>query len=330
MRLAVVYLGAAAALRLHHAPPALKYPPTSEVELAWLSQTYEELSDWDDGELQDAAIGRATENLRGNWTLSNFHADEPYIAGMRVRVVGKQIFFQPEPPELRALATSDDPAARNQFDLFFRVPAAHALVQLRKTARAFPLPNGTDFIMAFGDICFGKTRSKHEVWGLAPENAADRARADAEPQTADTGRLAPVFHWSNTRSGRKTCNAVTTTGYDWVWWSQNFTDGSAWRLDSTPVPSWTDRTPKLFWRGSSISWDGIRARAARLSLEYPSLVDVRFSESSLDCDKYVTDTAAFNGNNTVADCFKVTSPFLPMSAWTKNKYALEMDGGSTT
>ena len=75
--------------------------------------------------------------------------------------------------------------------MFFRVPAAHALVllhicsagifaptgtgslialtfvsfqvQLRKTAREFPLPNGVDFVMAFGDICFGKTRSKHEV-----------------------------------------------------------------------------------------------------------------------------------------------------------------------
>ena len=65
------------------------------------------------------------------------------------------------------------------------------------------------------------------------------------------------------RSGRKTCNAVTSTGYDWTWWSQNFTEGSTWRLDTTALPPFEERKPALFWRGSSISWDGVRYAAVR-------------------------------------------------------------------
>merc|ERR1740138_2059457 len=148
----------------------------------------------------------------------------------------------------------------------FSIVAAHALTFLSSTMSMFKLPNA-DFTMAFGDFCVGTTRLFHDAWGskkrqdvnVAESPAARGAalsEADDAPElegppnpTITEAFQVPVFQWTSSQSGRKSCNVITMSTYDWNWWGSNFTQGNHWRL-SHPPPLWKTRIGKLVWRGS--------------------------------------------------------------------------------
>jgi hypothetical protein len=227
----------------------------------------------------------------------------------------------------------------------FSIVAAHALGFLTRTLSMYKVPN-VDFTMAFGDFCLGTTRLFHDAWGSVARKDMDTSEAPVAPGAAKSESedapqpdgppnvwiteafQVPVFQWTNTQSGRKACNVVTTSGYDWNWWGSNFTSGSPWRLDAHKMPPWKGRAGKMVWRGLLISQDAVRSRALRLGLRHPELFDIKALD--MDCEKFMVDLQRFNDHNTIADCHAASGNFTPMDRQQQFKYTLDMDGGGST
>jgi len=295
------------------------------VQLQLALQLEKELGRLDlmDGLTKDQAA-KAYMNLYGNWTSTNFAVTNKYLNGLRIKIINREIFFRPEPKELRDLAESNPKVFAEQF----AVPAAHALVFLSKTLKEFSVPD-VDFTISIGDFCLGTVRGLHESWGLMNDPDANKPQKADPPQMTEAFQ-APIFSWNTATGGRKTCNAVTMPTYDWNWWTSNFTHGSWWRLDHFPQPPWEVRQPKLVWRGSLVGEDGIRARALRLGRMYPDLLDIKATNGGISCDKFFAQTKAFTDHNGLSDCLAASAPFLPMEQQLAFRYTLEMDGGSST
>jgi hypothetical protein len=303
----------------------LPSPPSDATQLQQALQLEKELGRLDlmGGLTQDKAA-TAYMNLYGNWTATNFHITNKYLNGLRIQIVNKEIFFRPEPKELRDLAVENPKVFAEQF----AVPAAHALVFLSRTVKQYPVPD-VDFTISIGDFCLGTVRGVHEGWGLSNDPDANKPQKADPPQMTEAFQ-APIFSWNTATGGRKTCNAVSMPTYDWNWWTSNFTAGSWWRLDKFPQPPWEVRQPKLIWRGSLVGEDGIRARALRLGRIHPDLLDIKATNGGIACDKFSAETKQFKDHNGLADCLAASGPFLPMEQQLAFRYILEMDGGSST
>jgi len=313
----------------------LSYPPTNRPQLEQYLRIAREMERVElMGGVSEQGARNAFKNLYVNWTHTDYNVRERYLSGIRIRIVGQQIFYSPEPPELRQLATSQPSA----FERMFSIVAAHVLSFLTGTMGKFKLPNA-DFTIAFGDFCVGTTRLFHDAWGTKKRADVDASGNARLPNDDDSDEGAPnaefteafqvpVFQWTNTQSGRKACNVITTSTYDWNWWGSNFTEGNTWRLDRPP-PAWKQRLNKMVWRGSLLSQESIRSRAIRVGLRHPELFDIKGVKAN-DCEKFVADLAGFQDHNTLLECQASVSNFTPMEQQQKYKYTLEMDGGGTT
>lgn len=288
----------------------LEDPPTDLAQLAQVVQLERELAHVTPRPAADAKL--AGLNLYGNYTLTQIpppHAFQNFIVGLRVQVINGEMFYGPAPAEVAGWLTT----APERYKGEFAAPAAHALFFMRETLAKHKVPD-VDVTFVLADFCFDVARIPPEVWGLgmtpvAPPNSAPAAIA--------TPTLPPVLAWNSAQSGWKTCNALTTTSYDWTW------PGAMPGVYEGPV--WEQRQPKLMWRGSLIG-SGLRARLVRLGLSQPEL-DLKIA-GGFDCGKYVQETTSLGGST--ADCPHVTGPFVELAAQQSVKFIVDVDGGAST
>lgn len=295
--------------------------------------------------------GLAYQNLYMRF-VNPWHRVEGYVPGMRVRVVDGVIFYKPEPPELLIGSAKGDFVGTSKY-MEWENAAAHSLTLLSLAVANFPALPAVDFTFQFGDLCRdadgGLTRA--ERFGFSANPGHDESlmyAADAPPFSGSwfrgrgqsPPRLPPVFSWN----ARPECNVVNTPSYDWLYFNQNFTEGSFWRFDSYPQVPFQKREAKLFWRGAVISWDGSRARALRTALLHPKLLDVKVpsattsGETATDeiCDTYLKDLAAFGSPGGLEDCNRAGARHIfgdrlvPPQEQQHFKYILDMDGGGST
>jgi len=260
----------------------------------------------------DAAA--ASFNLYGNYTLTQIPppmAFQNFIPGVRVQILNNEIFFAPVPAEVAGWMSSNPKRYKDEF----AGPAAHLLSFLSETLKDHKVPD-VDATFAIGDFCFGFARNQPEVWGLgmAPPSFPE----NHPPAALTSTRVMPVLTWNSARTGRRTCNAVTTTTYDWTY------PGSMPAVyDGAP---WEQRKPVLGWRGSLIG-TGARARAVRLGFSQPGM-DVKFA-GGFDCGKFVQESSGYGGK--LEDCPKATATFIDMPEQQKLwKFILDVEGGGST
>jgi hypothetical protein len=139
----------------------MHYPPKNRPQLEQYLRISREMERVElMGGISQQGARDAFKNLYANWTHTDYNVKERYLSGMRVRIIGEQIFYSPEPPELRHLAVTQPVV----FEHMFSIVAAHVLSFLSGTMAMFKLPN-VDFTVAFGDFCVGTTRLFHDAWG---------------------------------------------------------------------------------------------------------------------------------------------------------------------
>lgn len=150
--------------------------------------------------------------------------------------------------------------------------------------------------------------------------------------------LPPLLSWNS----RPNCNVITTPTYDYSYFTQNFTSGSPWRADSYVAKDWVDRAPQLLWRGSLSSWDESRARAVRIGLLFPELLDIKVAckgcartfglnkVPAAGCNTYLMKVAAYGGPVGAEDCDHIAAPFMGEEEQLGFRYVLDMDGGASS
>merc|ERR1719359_668736 len=151
-------------------------------------------------------------NLYGNYTLTQIpppHAYQNFLPGVRVQVRGSEIFYGPSPSEVAEWMTSRP----DRYKTEFAAPAAHLLVFLQETLKRHKVPD-VDVVFLIADFCFGFAREP-ELWGLGQSPVS--FPPNEPPALLTSTKVPPLFSWNTARSGRRTCNAVTTTSYDWTW-----------------------------------------------------------------------------------------------------------------
>jgi len=254
-------------------------------------------------------------NLYGNYTFTQIPppmAYQNFIIGVRVQVRNGELFYAPVPAEVAGWLSTAPERYRDEF----MTPASHALTFLAETLARHKVPD-VDATFAIADFCFGMARAQPVVWGLGSNPLSEPP--NDPPAALTSTQLPPVFVWSSEQSGRRTCNAVTTTSYDWTLPSAmpGVYEG----------PPWEQRTPVLGWRGSLIG--DHRARLVRAALGKEGM-DIKIA-GGFECGKYVQEAGAFGA--TMQDCTgpaAVTAAFVEMPNQQKWKYILDVDGGAST
>lgn len=169
---------------------------------------------------------------------------------------------------------------------------------------------------------------------------------EANKDTVGNSKLPPLLSW-NSREG---CNVIATPSYDWTYRHQNFTEGSSFRPDFYPSVSWGKRKNKIVWRGSLAAWDGSRARAVRVGVRYPDMMDVKVAmknvsnewatkhppgepEKSPVCFGFLVaigSAGSVGGPAKGSECATIAGEYLNTEQQMHYKYALDMDGGAST
>lgn len=315
MRWVVLVLGAATL------PPGFDLNSLSLAQVHQITRIEDELAQFPDRSITDPS--RAELNLYGNYSLllgpaANSTQLEDFVAGTRVQVRGGRVLFKPVPAELRA------PGEAQDRKLFFEPPAAALLSFLSRTVAEYPDTPDVDVVFAHSDFCFGVTRKPAVSWGMGPRPA--KLPPDEPPPELASDRIPPVFTWSSSR-GAQTCDAVTTTTYDW---------SMPIAVPTVPDggPPWAQRKPVLGWRGSLIG-EGARARIVHAALGRAGM-DIKFTGGS--CGKYLQDAAAFGASE--RDCAgatgvlgpeaPVSGAYMPLADQQAWKFVLDVDGGGST
>lgn len=291
----------------------LQNPPTTLNQVHQALRIEQELAHLAPGSVTQPSL--AVLNLYGNYTFTQIPPPmsfQNFIVGVRVQVRSGKLFYAPVPAEVAGWLTS----APNRYRDEFALPAAHILVFMTDTLKRHPVPD-VDVTFSIADFCFGIARSEPERWGLG---AAPLTPPNEAPPALTSTKIPPVFAWNSARTGRRTCNAVTTTSYDW-----NLPNSMPGIYEGA-VP-WAQRKPILGWRGSLIG--NMRARLVRFALGRDDM-DIKIAGGFM-CGKYVQDAAAFGATD--ADCEgekKVTSTFVELTDQEKWKFVIDVDGGAST
>jgi len=330
----------------------LPTPPENEVQEAQAARLALQISTLPS--IPSAAVsGLAYQNLYMRY-VNPFHKVAEYEQGVQMRVVDGAVYYKPAPPEVIARSAVGDFTGTDVFQLWM-ISAAHALTMVAAAVTDHPGVPPVDFTIQFGDFCRDADGSTGaETMGWSPTPGLDEAEMMSGDPTSftpawfkDRGQpaapLPPVFSW-NARPG---CNVVNTPGYDWLFFNQNFVEGSQWRFDSHKGLPWQQRKAKLFWRGSVMSWDGSRARALRLGMIHSDILDIKVPASTTTrtmatqdiCDMYVKDLAKGGAgvpHAALQDCDPYGGRHIfgthlaGIEEQMAYKFILDMDGGSST
>jgi len=331
---------------------SLPTPPENEVQEAQAARLALQISTLPS--IPSAAVsGLAYQNLYMRY-VNPFHKVAEYEQGVQMRVVDGAVYYKPAPPEVIARSAVGDFTGTDVFQLWM-ISAAHALTMVAAAVTDHPGVPPVDFTIQFGDFCRDADGSTGaETMGWSPTPGLDEAEMMSGDPTSftpawfkDRGQpaapLPPVFSW-NARPG---CNVVNTPGYDWLFFNQNFVEGSQWRFDSHKGLPWQQRKAKLFWRGSVMSWDGSRARALRLGMIHSDILDIKVPASTTTrtmatqdiCDMYVKDLAKGGAgvpHAALQDCDPYGGRHIfgthlaGIEEQMAYKFILDMDGGSST
>jgi hypothetical protein len=288
--------------------------PQDLEQVAQVLRLRDELAHLPPHSVSAAAAKTAHLNLYGNYTLTQIPppmAYQNFIPGVRVQIIANRLYYVPVPAEVSGWLTSNPQKYKDEF----AASAAHLLAFLSQTLEKHQVPD-VDVTFAIGDFCFGFARAQPETWGLgmSPMSVPDNHPPAALTSTA----VPPVLTWNSARTGKRTCNALTTTTYDWNW------PGSMPAVyDGSP---WEQRQPILGWRGSLIG-SGARARAVLLGMRTEGL-DVKIA-GGFDCGKFVQEAGGYGGTPT--HCPNATANFIELAEQQKIfKYILDVDGGGST
>jgi len=249
-----------------------------------------------------------------------------YLPGVRVRIVGQQLLFRPEPADI----------AKTDY-ISWQATASAALTYLSMVLKRHAVPP-VDFVAGLWDFC---RNCKTGAVSVPGNMDLQRITGHLPPPTVppaglDDAKLPPTVSWGS----RPDCSAIATPMQDWIATTQNFTVGSFWRADTHPRPAWSTRLPKAVWRGAISSWDGSRARALRFGLLYPVMADVKIPANNAlglspdvqtSCEGYYKSLNASNMYPVSnVDCTGIFGNFMPIEEQMKYKYILDLDGASST
>eukprot|EP00746_Dinoflagellata_sp_MGD_P078329 gnl/MRDRNA2_/MRDRNA2_31334_c0_seq1.p1 gnl/MRDRNA2_/MRDRNA2_31334_c0~~gnl/MRDRNA2_/MRDRNA2_31334_c0_seq1.p1 ORF type:complete len:579 (-),score=114.42 gnl/MRDRNA2_/MRDRNA2_31334_c0_seq1:141-1877(-) len=310
-------------------PNIVHSQPQDDVEKAELQRLMDQISGY---KAYDPAT--AEQNLYMRW-VDYAGREDVFVPGVRVQVRGSQLFYKPAPPDI---LDSKNPAHKDMFS-WWQQTSAHVMVFLRKTLKKYGSLGFVDATYIISDLCrdhgTGESHAERMFYDASFKHQAFFSKhSEGLPGVGED--IAPAFSWN----ARKECRVITVPNYDWNHYSENFTDGSIYRLDTgaKPMP-WKTREAKLVWRGEQLAWDGSRPRALRLGILHPELMDVKTTSpmGSGECSWYSETIQNANlkyaTGDLIKDCQGIwggPTGFMPQRAQESHKYILDMDGGGST